>query len=360
MRSLAITMILFAAAPSLAGTVDLRGGGEPLSTSTAVFKADGLAITLAAGGSRTVPWDMVAGVEGVTIGAAEKEWLAVAEDLWRARSRAQRGDFLMARPLFEKHFERFRGGNSESALIVAEGLLRSRLAAGEFEKAIVPAIEVARLRRAGVTTDRYAALVPVLDETTLLCPQLAPAWAPDDRTRLLATEVGAVGGDPAVARLAQLYAMLLRGERAAAGSEGDAGTALLAAIASIDCSSEEARAKARKDLAAATKELPPWAKAWASHALGRALVAQSDAARRMDGTLELLRVAAEHSGDAPLLARRSLELAAATLRGLGDTESAAAIEREVVVLGGQPASKGKTAPPAKPAPAAAPPGKADP
>lgn len=318
-------------------TVRLRGGEPPIENATIEFATAGVRVSRVDGPARVIAWDLVAAVDDRTLDQSERAWLEIAEELWRARFRVQRGDLAAARPLLEKHFDRFRGETSEIALIVAEGLLRCRLADGEWEQAIVPALEAARLRRAGVVSDRFDRLAPVIDDATLLAPALAPSWQPDPRLEMLAEglERGEYG-DAGVRRIAELYATLLRGGTVAAGRENDPGAALLAAIAAIDAATPEGIARSRRDLAAATKNLGPWAKAWSGYALGRSLVASADPALRLDGVLELLRVAADDragASDASTgLGRRSLLLAIGTLRELGDAESAAILERELAGL----------------------------
>ncbi len=281
-----------------AETVELRGGIAPVNADRVAFEPGGLRVTRSGGSTVLIAWDEVRGVSGVTLKESEKAQLQLAEDLWRARSRVQRRDLGMAMPLFEKHFPALRGTTSETALIAAEGLLRCRLASQDWMRAIVPALETARLRRAGISTNRYADNLPVLDDTTFLCPDLPPAWEVSEQTRAIASEIEALPDtDADVARVAQLYVALLRGEPVPPAAKRDeGGAALLAAIGAVSASrgsgDDERFSKARASALAASKNLPPWAFAWVQHAIGRARVGESDPAARIDGTLALLRVPA--------------------------------------------------------------------
>ncbi|MFO0828346.1 MAG: hypothetical protein U0572_09360 [Phycisphaerales bacterium] len=338
-------------ATGFGAVVELRGAQPPINAERVSIEPEGVRVTRVGGVSSMIAWDMVRSVSGAEAAKDLAPMMEVADDLWRARSRVQRGDLAAARPLFEKHFDRFRGTTSETALIVAEGVLRCRLASNDWLQAIVPAIETARLRRAGVATDRFAALSPVLDDATLLAPQLAPDWTPDDRTRAVADELAALSiSDAIVARLAALYSDLLRGvpPKEDARKDDAAGVAFLHAIARLQSGDEAVRARAAKDLAAATKPLPDWARAWANHAIGRAEVASDDRARKIDGVLALLRVAAQPTSP-PRLVRSSLDLAIPALKQLGDAEGAAALERERQRLGGRRASAPSTTPARSPA-----------
>jgi hypothetical protein len=353
--------------PVLALTVELRGGLAPLNAEKADFERGGLRITVAGVSSTVIPWDQVRGVTGRPLSEPEKSLLADAEDLWRARARVQRGDLVLASSLLEKHFLDFRGTTSETALIVAEGVLRCRLLR-EPMRAIVPALEVARLRRAKITTDRYASLPPVIDDATLLCPALAPMWPADGLSDAAANEIDALlAGSASVIdsdtrRAAELYAALLRHRPLAAPTNAvkreEGGNGLLAAILELDRLTDndaaESKARVRAAAIAAAKGLGPWAHGWVRFAVGRSLTEEKDAGLRMEGVLSLLEipagrgaVVAASSGDAsgssgatpgaavPItLVRASLELAAGTLRAMGDGESAAIIDRELTAAGG--------------------------
>jgi hypothetical protein len=351
--------------------VELRGAEPPLSVDRAVLEVGGVRVTKTGGVTSVIAWDKVRTLEGAEPGtldaAGAKEAIAIADDLWRARTRLQRGDLQAAAPLFERHFERFRGTNSETALIVAEGTLRCRLAGDDWMAAIVPALEVARLRKAGFVTDRYAALAPVMDEATLLSPQLAPTWTVNDRTKAIAQSIEtAVFTDPAVARLASAYVALLRGTmpgnaaakagaKDAAQAPADApGVALLHAIARLRAGTDGERTQATNELVGIVKTAPDWVRAWANYSIGRSTVDRAadakDRAAAIDGVLALTRVAAQ-PGAPRRLVIESLSLAVSTLQALGDAEGAAALERERAALAG---TSPRLAPP-KAAPTASPP-----
>lgn len=368
---LAAAMALLAAAPLDAATVRLRGGGQPVAAERVDLELAGVRV-VKAGVTSFIAWDQVQAIEDRPLSAAERGQLATATDLWRARSRVQRGDEALAVELFQKHFTTFRGTTSETALVVAEGLLRCRLASGlraDRLKAIVAAIEVARLRRAKVTTDRYAGLVPVIDEATLLCPYLGPDLAPalatlgtggerpgviDPESEAVAAEIdrtfpdsAAPGVDGETLRTARLYAAFLRGGAGPAPARRDeGGLALLAAMVELGraattaptgdaaaTSTVETRTRHRAAALAAAKALPGWAAGWAHFAVGRSLVAEQEPARRVDGVLELLEVAAIERQVPTALVNQALLLGLVSLRSSGDAASAAVIERELAGRG---------------------------
>lgn len=368
-----ILLLVGLASPALAVTVELRGGAAPVNAEKVDFERGGLRVTLAGVQTTVIAWDQVRSVTGRPLSDAERSMLAVAEDLWRARSRVQRGDLSLATGLLERHFADFRGTTSETALIVAEGLLRCRLTRDPMQ-AIVPAIEVARLRRAKVTTDRYLALPVVLDETTLLCPALAPTWPKDATSEAVAVELDAMLGgatamfDPETRRVGEIYVALLRRAPLAATRREEGGVGLLAAMMELDrlgpSDTPENKTRVRTAVLAAAKGLGPWAGGWARYAVGRSLTEEGDRTVRMEGVLSLLEIpasrgtlavaetsnapaapngsaaAAPAGAPVPLsLVRAALGLAASTLRSIGDGESAAIVERELAATGGSVPTK---------------------
>lgn len=358
---LAIVAAFASASDLLAATVLLRGGGAPLVGERIDFELGGVRV-FRSGVPTSVAWDNVQGVVDRPLDDAERRQLSIATDLWRARSRAQRGDFRLAGPLFERHFDTFRGTTSETALIVAEGLLRSSLATGREAdrlRAIIPALEAARLRRAGVTTDRFASLAPSLDEATLLCTSIAPIWQPTAETERAAAEIerlylaaaaapSGAGLDGETAKVARFYVDLLRGARSAASpaaplKSDPPAIRFLAAITDVQLAPRpsegepgeaiDRRAKARAALLATAKEFPSWASGWARLAAGRSAIAERDSRLRMEGVLQLLSVAALERDVSQALVVEALRDSAATLHALGERESAAIVERELSRFG---------------------------
>jgi hypothetical protein len=354
--------------------VELRGARPPLVAQRLEWEKGGLRVFGGgAGGATTsvlLAWDEVRTVTGRPLTEEERAFLAMAEDLWRARQRVQRGDLELAAELFERHAAALRGTTSETALIVAEGILRCRIARSPLQ-ALLPALEVARLRRAAIVSDRYAGLPAVLDEQTLLAPSLgaalilgpsgAPAIAAEAEREAIAGEIDLLLAsttlDGETRRVAELLAAILRRKPLPAGKREEGAAGLLAAMMELDRIAPndppEAKARARSAALSSTKGLGPWANAWARLAIGRSLVAETVASEREQGVLMLLAIPAGRGAvmeqesqtaagaQAPLaIVRASLELAASTLRSLGDAESAAIVERELAAHGGGTRARG--------------------
>jgi hypothetical protein len=315
-----------------ADVVERRGAVPEILGDVQMIDENGVRIRPDTGSMIVVPWDRVRDVRTDRPAPRLEAWMLMAEDLWRARSRVQRQDYALAEPLFARHFELSRGQTHETALVVAEGLLRCRLARGAHAAAVIPALEVARLREAGVTTDVFDTLPPVMDDTTRLCTALAPAWGiertADRMRRDLATYDAQ--GDRVVAALAALYA------RAAAwqlGADPDAqpdekpdehdneiliehpGVALLRSVVACAAPDADVREAARRNLSETAAERPRWAQAWFLLGSGASLLRESGRGRQQRGMVELVRVAVVHGREQPYLA-------ALALRWVGDASAA--------------------------------------
>ncbi|MEE2908015.1 MAG: hypothetical protein VX527_09315 [Planctomycetota bacterium] len=194
--------------------VELRDGRGELTGTVQASDMGSLRLEMTDGKRQQIPWDLVRSIRFEDPGnhpGGMKERLQRADDIWRARSRLQRGDVELAEPLFEQLFEPSIEHRDETDLIIAEGLLRCRLSRGELVEALVPALETARLRGLGVQTDRYDDLSVIYDPSTQLCIYLPPAW-PQARPlpRLIQQlENWDAGGNEDLARIASKYRILV-------------------------------------------------------------------------------------------------------------------------------------------------------
>ena len=323
-----------------AETIHLRGGDDSIESTTFDLRDDGIHL-LAAGSetgevSRVIPWDMVREIDGISAPSIRDAWekyRPVALELWRARSRLQRGDARLAELLFERHFEQLAGGDaaSELDLIIAEGLLRVRLARGAVEEALAPALETIRLRRAGISTDRYDELPDVIDEQLWLVPELPPIRTDLRMIDLLPDLLRpwSESEDPHVRALAEGYAgptdtLLVE----------DAGTGvlLLAAAREAIAIDPVVRQKGRAQLSslATMQDAPPWVDAWSRWFTARSLSLESDADVD-DILIELLHIPARHASRCPALASRAIIHATEILDEAGRFPEANMLRRELLV-----------------------------
>lgn len=334
----AVVGISLLGASSHAETIYRRGGIEPISANRISLLPDGVHAMRASGAVYIVPWDMVKSIEGIEDLTVEETWLEyqpMAEELWRARSRLQRGDARLAEPLFERYFDTvsLNSDGSELALIVAEGLLRSRLSSGSIESALPPALEMIRLRRKGISTDRFEMLPSVLDESYWLVPALPPMVTDPTKVAVLHEQLAPwmESEDAYVRALASGYASL--GGQAKL-SEGGSGSGLALVGAALESTSEDAdtRADAREalEVSSEAEDAPAWIDAWRRWFAARSLLMEPSPDVDI-ALIELLHIPAVHGGRSPALASRAVALAAETLERADRVLEANLLRREQLV-----------------------------
>lgn len=343
--------------------VERRGGLPELAGTLRSMDERGVLLDSLRLGERLVTWDRIRRLHGVSDPRMDG-WLEDGTRVWRARIRISRGDPLSAEPLLEPLFDRFVGRTDELALVVAEGLLRCRIARGANDLAVVPMLETIRLRDAGVSSTAYASLPPVLQDVWSLVPAVPPAWhAGADRaglaTRLhetlrrLEQTLAAEGAAPtprtaAARRAASIASWYLAAVRAEEGSPlrpptiaagDDPGLRLLAEVltgrppeaADVAGGDPEAAPDPRAILEAATPgpTEPAWIGDWRDYFEGRRGLLADESAEREAGLLRLLRPAALRPSEHPYLAGIGLARAADALERMGRPEEAAILRADL-------------------------------
>lgn len=317
-----------------------RRGGEPdLVGEVVSITAAGVTFRTGVGSAAVheLAWDEVRDIHAANAPTDLDVMLKRAEDVWRARSRLQRGDAAMAELLFERLFETYRGESSETALIVAEGLLRCRLARYELPMAVLPALEVARLRRAGFLTDRYDALGTVYDEATALCPAIPPAWIPSRATERVAMELSRyeAADDEVVTFMAALYARSLDpNEQGDLGQPSrdvlrHSGVRLLRDSVLATDENDTERTDARTRLLRDLRNRPAWAEAWSRFAVGMSYIGADNPRHSERGAMHLSHLTARFSQVHPYLAGLALSELIDWTNARGEHESAASLQMEL-------------------------------
>ncbi len=335
-----------------ADTVERRGSEPKLEGEVKQIDDAGVLIVSRTGAEHLVTWDRVRSVEKDPPDPKVEQLRERATNLWRARSRLERGDAALAELLFERLFPDYRGKTHETALIVAEGLLRCRLARGANEGAVIPALEVARLRHKGVRTIAYSSLPPVFDDATLLSPVLPPVWAGTSGLATLERDLQAYDdsvGDPPVSAIAAWYRAAVRRqlglpeEPPSKLATDHVGVSLLQALVDTGAGESKAREAARAAIERRMPELPTWAQAWARFALGRSLLMESGVGRQQAGMVDLAYLPASFRQEQPYLCAVALQTMAEALERTGDVEGAAAMRAELTQLFPDPISDARTA-----------------
>lgn len=292
---------------------------------------------------RLLAWDQIRAIEGIkdpVLAAEWARWQPVAFDLWRARSRLQRGDRVLSASLFERHFDLVTSDpdGSELALIVAEGLLRSRLRSGAVEALLPAALETVRLRRAGYHTDRYQGMPPILDEQLWLVPRLAPVRTQgelDSKSMRALLKRWLDSSDPVVADIADAYSRMhdppdLLAERTPSESANLTGAALLSAAIATGASDPQQRAVARDRFQSLlrTRSVGTSLDSWRGWFMGVSGLLDRESTLDV-ALLELLSIPALHLHADPALSVRAIAVCADALENDGRTDEAAVLRQEI-------------------------------
>jgi len=333
------------------GQVVMRGGVAPPEGDVVAVNAAGVTIRgpsspARAGTEHVVSLDRVLDIGGTyQIEWAQQRTNAV--DTWRARTRLERGDILAAEPLFDRLFEQYRDRTGPTAGVIAEGLLRCRLARHAQTTAIEPWI---LLQRAG--GPHLFESATYRGQPTSLIPSLPPIWLDTPAADAFASaplpvDIGAAVADPASARalaLAELY------HHAAAIACGIDSTLPEQTSRDPDVRfvlhivlAHEADPKARADARLALREViakdpEPWVEAWCRAAIGRSLLLEPDTEQRLLGVVQLLHLPARLDNEFPYLAGVALAQAAAAIKDSGDQDGADQLHQDLIdEFGGHPA-----------------------
>ena len=186
---LATALVLIATAPALCqdDALVLRAFEQPPTGQAMGVGPQGVRVRSPQGDVVVVGWDRVLAVPAALREAADPyQKLAVAT--WRARTRMERGDLVLAEPLLQAAFEAAQAEERQlrgpTGLVVAEGLLRCRLARGAGAAAIEPWLawlDAAIVRQPRTTFANRAwatdvGLPAAIDPSSELSPQLPPIW----------------------------------------------------------------------------------------------------------------------------------------------------------------------------------------
>lgn len=345
---LGVAVVLSIASPVLAqgeGLV-LRAFEQPPAGQAMGVGPQGVQVRTSQGDVVIVGWDRVLRPPASLADAAEP-YDGFALDVWRARARVERGDLVLAEPLLQDIFESASEDGTPlrgpTGLVVAEGLLRCRLARGANAAALEPWlawIDASIVRQPRTTFAhrawaQEAGLPSVIDPTTELCPLLPPMWLDTPALRIVPQLEPVEGERDKAAAMRALYQAAARHELGQGVSElpevpREAASELVRDIVAARVLDEPARASARARLEAALPSASsPWLAAWIRAAIGRSLVLEEDEESRFRGVAQLLRVHVLHRENAAALADVALAEAAATLADLGQVDTGRSLAREL-------------------------------
>lgn len=318
-------------------TVERRGGAPSLRGTLVSVDENQVVVRSDLGATHDLPWHTVRSVSPARPDV--DRYLDRAEQLWRATTRVERGDTELAEPILAALYETIGNASTETTLVIAEGLLRCRIARGDQVGAVMPFLDTVRLRRRGITTSAYARLEPIIDTDTLLCPWLAPVLPTGPALRRLHAELTARAfPEPVSGVLAKLY-------RAAVEVEPDGRVIVPTELPEVPTNGEAAShpgVQLVRDTLRAAMSVPDaiasmrrlrtnadWRGAWANFALGVSALATREPDRVVSGVLDVLLVPAGHGSTQAWLSGAALLIASAAMEARGDSSSAGALRAEL-------------------------------
>lgn len=364
-----------AGAADAAAQVEVRGQAEPLGT--AVVKVDLRGVEVqsdgAGGGTKLVSWDRVRRIVGEKAGEGAA-YADLADSVFRARTRLERGDLRGAEPLLERCYAKQTGLAGPTGAVLAEGVLRLRLARGAQAMAVAPWLDWLDLRYKAGTKEQQSwvggriSLPEVIDPATGLVGRIPPVFSMVDNAagvRLLSEastwtrfehaddavrdivaiyraaasfEVNPGGGVavPTIKTTEDHVVMMLEMVRARIGSpteRRDARGRLAIRLATVNlAASEDAATEAANPGSGAAPSGSigaAWMEAWLRAAIGRSLLRESGPTEMRQGVVEMLHVPARLADAAPELARLALAEAADALARMGDDAASATLRDEM-------------------------------
>ncbi len=305
---------------------------------------DGLTLDASrTGGSNHITWDEV---ERGKVALDQARFNALLADLgpplYRIRQRLKIGDYLAASEPAEQLYERFAVRKSQTAYLVCQAAMWSRVASGRREAAVEPYLrcyEMLRFRAASGGSLPGSRRLKA-DPATAISPELAPVWFEAAAAKAALQPVQQVIRDLAQPRPVGAYVYyatlaLAAGETAEVerilpliqgANDADAWQALIRAQREA---TSDSHGPSVEQLRLQRDALPPLCRPTALLVLGLADVQSMNEKICRDGLLSLLELPAIYGTEQPELAAAGLYHAAMTLDKLKDAKGAAAVRREL-------------------------------
>jgi hypothetical protein len=331
--SLLLPLFLFAT-PMDAEVVHLRDGAASVDAVRVAFRPGALEVVTPVGETLSFTLDRVAGIDDLTDPILIDQWNTrqpIAVDVWRARTRLQRGDPGLALALFQRRFAPELGDarDHELALIISEGLLRCLIESADTEAILPAALETIRLRRAGITTDRFLDLPSIIDERVWLLPELPPIATNEALVERLEDDLRhwRIDSDPVVSRLAELYAAMNRHSVRPSGSM-EPGVVLIESILGTRALDSRLRRESLRTLRELSKaeETPEFIESWDAWFAATSNLASGEMSPDLV-VLDLLKLPAIHQKSSPILAQRAVDLSARILAREGREDESITLRR---------------------------------
>lgn len=366
---------LFPWGPALAQPiiVELRGRDGTISGGLDRIGREGIMVRgddAAKARPKWIAWDRVRSVRGDR-GSEAAPFAELADSIWRARARLERGDLGLAEPDIDRLIGANAGLGGPTGTLLAELSVRVRIARGSQTGAVLALLRWNAVRRAADTTASQwvggaATLSPAIDWQTGLATQCPPIFG--GTISLSALEAFAASPDwdrlaaiePTTRELALLYRYAAAGEIALRrnaeppappeSKSNDPGVTLVRDIVNARFGTPEQRRTARELLERRISSKAPanrptgvdesaafdaaawdqrWIEAWCRAAVGRSLIREPEAGDQRRGVINLLHLPARFASDQPLLAPLAILDAAEALKALGDAGGSERVRAEL-------------------------------
>jgi len=342
-----LTLVVACALGASDGTVTLRGPDPAFGAIPIRVDADGVLVRWPdrAPATQVLPLNAVRSVSD----AQQGDWAevqGVSEALWRAMSRLERGDVVMAEPILERLFVTYKSRSGPTTRVVAEGLLRCRISRQAHASAVEPWLTYlgsvdSEAENAETEAARIGPSMTLNSRSLRLFAALPPIWTAGPATRAFA-ESGARDSLPeslpaAIRALHALYVTAAAFESDGVEREtplapgGDPVLGFVREIVASRVSSGPTRASARDMLKRRlSQDSPEWLHAWCRLAIARSLLREPQIENQRRAIIELIAVHAYYGRETPFLAGLALAEAARASDAIGDRKASAALMTELV------------------------------
>jgi len=342
--SFAICFWLFTATANAADRLILRNLDIIIDRTVTALDEDGLVLDAPRpGGSNRIAWDEV---ERGKVAVDQSRFDALLADLgpplYRIRQRLKIGDYDAVSEPAELLYPRFAGRKSQTAYLVCQATMWSRVAAGRREDAVEPYLRCFELLRSRVASGNGLPGTRRLktDAATALSSELAPVWfdsaaaksalAPVQQAIRDLMQVRPIGVYVYYATLAVAAGETSEVERILPLLNGASGGATWQSIIRAQQElSSNSLGPAIEQLRSQRNTWPALCRPIALLVLGQADAQSANEEVCRDGILSLLALPAIYGSEQPELAAAGLYHAATALDKLKDASGAAAVRREL-------------------------------
>lgn len=296
------------------------------------------------GGTNRITWDEVErGRVALDQSRFDRHLRELGLPLFRIRQRLKAADFRAIGPVAEELYPRFAERKSQTAYLVCQATMWSRLAAGQRESAVEPFLRCYELlrSRAAESSALPGSRRLKVDEASALSSELAPIWL--DAQAAAAALGGVQAAIRTMANPRPVGAYLYYASLAVAAGQMDEAERMIPLLEHPEGAARGCQEliRAQQELATGAgqrgvdqlrgqlSELPEPCRIAAHYVLGLSDLRSTNDVKRREGLLSLLAIPAAYGQSQPELAAAALYQAAAGLDKLKDRSGAAAVRAEL-------------------------------